>query len=89
MKVEFFMRYRLSETLITLLTINASTFECYQNITPSSVNIQEKTENIFLPGTVTDIHIILFLLIIANKGGMLYTHFIPSRIPFDKLKNIL
>ena len=25
------MRYRLSETLITLLTINASTFERYQN----------------------------------------------------------
>jgi hypothetical protein len=32
MKVEFFLRYRLSETLITLLTINASTFERYQEI---------------------------------------------------------
>jgi hypothetical protein len=30
MKVEFPLRYRLSETLITLLTINASTFERYQ-----------------------------------------------------------
>ena len=30
--MEFFLRYRLSETLITLLTINASTFERYQNI---------------------------------------------------------
>jgi hypothetical protein len=31
----FFLRYRLSETLITLLTINASTFERYQTlITP-------------------------------------------------------
>jgi len=26
------LRYRLSETLITLLTINASTFERYQGI---------------------------------------------------------
>jgi len=89
MKVEFSLRYRLSETLITLLTINASTFERYQNITPSSVNTQEKKENIFLPSTVTNIYIILFLLIIANKGGMLCTHFIPSKIPLDKLKNIL
>ncbi len=32
MKVEFLLRYRLSETLITLLTINASTFERYQPI---------------------------------------------------------
>jgi len=32
MKVEFFSRYRLSETLITLLTINASTFERYPDI---------------------------------------------------------
>ena len=30
MKVKFSLRYRLSETLITLLTINASTFERYQ-----------------------------------------------------------
>jgi len=30
--VEFSLRYRLSETLITLLTINASTFERYQMI---------------------------------------------------------
>ena len=30
MKVEFPLRYRLSETLITLLTINASTFGRYQ-----------------------------------------------------------
>jgi len=28
----FFLRYRLSETLITLLTINASTFERYQKM---------------------------------------------------------
>ena len=28
--VEFFSRYRLSETVITLLTINTSTFERYQ-----------------------------------------------------------
>jgi len=28
----FLLRYRLSETLITLLTINASTFERYQTI---------------------------------------------------------
>jgi len=89
MKVEFLLRYRLSEPLITLLTINASTFERYQNITPSFVNTQEKTENIFQPSTVTGISIILFLLIIANKGGMLCTHFIPSKIPLDKLKNIL
>jgi len=89
MKVEFFLRYRLSETLITLFTINAATFERYQNITPSFVNTQEKTENIFLPSTVANIYIILFLLIIADKGGMLCTHFIPSKIPLDKLKNIL
>jgi len=30
--VEFPLRYRLSETVITLLTINASTFERYQFI---------------------------------------------------------
>jgi len=89
MRVESFLRYRLPETVITLLTINASTFERYQEITPSSVNTQEKTENTFLPSTVAGIHIILFLLIIANKGGMLCTHFIPSKIPLDKLKNIL
>jgi len=38
MKVEFFLRYRLSETLITLLTINASTFERYQKLKDFTIN---------------------------------------------------
>jgi hypothetical protein len=39
--VEFSLRYRLSETLITLFTINASIFERYQTLIFNGVKVLE------------------------------------------------